>query len=60
MPFEDLKSLVKNLRRKKKGKINIALQALIREEIRQKVCRDMKVIYEISFRRKLVCTDKSN
>lgn len=57
--FWRLKISSRKLKRKK-DKINIALQALIREEIKQKVCRDMKGIYEISFRRKNVCTDKSN
>lgn len=53
MTFEGLRG---NLRGKKKikEKINISFQALLREEIKQNVCRDIKVIYEISFRKEVV------
>lgn len=44
----------------KKEKRNISFQPLFWEEIKQNVCRDMEVIYEISFRKKSGCTDKSN
>lgn len=41
-------------KKKIKEKINISFQALLREEIKQNVCRDIKVIYEISFRKEVV------